>query len=112
MKDRFLVFSVPIRRRLKGSILYTPSPRRNTINGVQECWVISAGAESISKHPMGTKCFVHDGFEFQSVKQEYLWDQLKEQEAFRSLREYVDQVEGEVAVELVPEGSILAIEEP
>jgi len=111
MKDRFIVFTVPIRRRLKGSILYTPAPRRNTFAGVQECWVISAGSEAISHHPMGTKCFVHDGFEFEPIKQEYLWDNLKDHEAFKGLKEYVEQVEGEVTVQLVPEGSILAIED-
>lgn len=92
-------------------MLYSPAPRRNSIAGVQECWVVSIGPETVEKHPPGTKCFVQDGFEFEPIKQEYLWDALKDDEAYSTLKAYVEEVDGEVAVQIVPEWSILAIED-
>lgn len=111
-KSRLLVFTVPVKRRIKNSILYTPAPRRGSYSGCQECWIVSAGPEvqeqTLTK---GKKAFVHDGFEFEEVKLDHLWDNLQHLPEFKSLKEYVDEVDGSVYVQIVPEGSILAIEE-
>jgi hypothetical protein len=110
-KSRLIVFTVPVRRKLKGSILYTPSPRRNTFTGSQECWIVSVGPEVREKFKMGQRAFVHDGFEFEDIKQDYLWDDLQNEECFKGLKEYVTELDGDVAVKIVTESSILAVEE-
>lgn len=59
----------------------------------------------------GQKAFVHDGFEFEEIKRPELWEYLQNTAEFAALKEYVDSVDGIVAVQLVPEGSVLALED-
>jgi hypothetical protein len=40
-----------------------------------------------------------------------LWEYLKDTPPFAKLKAYVEECDGSVAVQLVPEGSILAIED-
>lgn len=109
-KARSLVFTVPIKRKIKGSLLYTPAPRRGSFSGAQKCWIIMQGPETQEKIPQGAMCYVHDGFEFEEIKLQDLWDELKNSPEFKKLKEYVDECDGEVAVQLVPESALLAVE--
>jgi hypothetical protein len=109
-RARVLVFTVPVRRKIEGSLLYKPAPRRNSYIGSQECWIVSIGPEVREKLEIGAKAFVHDGFEFEEIKQDYLWDTLQNDERFKSLKAYVDLVEGDVVVNVVPESALLAVE--
>jgi len=59
----------------------------------------------------GQKAFVHDGFEFEEIKRPELWELLQDAEEFKELREYVESVDGLVAVQLVTESSVLAVED-
>jgi len=112
-KSRLIVFSVPIKLRIEGSLLYRAKPTRYSYSGCQECWIVSVGPEVKDKTlQRGMKAYVHDGFEFERIKMENLWDDLKDLPEFAELLKYVDDVDGVVRVEIVPEGSVLAVQEP
>lgn len=110
-KARALVFTVPLRTKIPGSLLYSPAPRRNSFTGAQECWIIDTGPEFQESVRRGSKCFVHDGFEFEEIKYDDLWDALKDSKEFAALKKYVDDVGGHVAVQVVPESALLATED-
>lgn len=109
-KARSLVFTVPIKRKIKGSLLYVPSPRRGSFSGAQECWMITQGPEVKEVISSGTLCYVHDGFEFEDINIDGLWEHYKETGEFKKLKELVEECDGEVAVKLVPESALLAVE--
>ncbi len=110
-KARVFVFSVPLRRKAKGSFLYQPAVRRGSISGAQECWIITSGPDVKDPLPIGQKAYVSDGFSFEEVKMDYLWDTLQDRAEFAALRKLVDEVEGDVAVQMVQFSDIMAVED-
>lgn len=110
-KARALVFTVPMKRKIPGSLLFSPAPRRNSYSGAQECWIIDTGPEFSEAVKRGSKCYVHDGFEFEEIKYDELWDALKGLPEFSALKAYVDDVDGQVTVQLVTESALLAVED-
>lgn len=110
-KSRLIVFTVPVKLKIRGSSLYTPAPRRGSYTGSQECWIVSLGPDVTEKYRIGQKAYVHDGFEFEEIKQDYLWDNLVKDVRFKELKELVEEVDGQVAVQVVPESSVLAVED-
>lgn len=110
-KARALVFTVPQKRKIPGSLLFSPAPRRNSYLGAQECWIVETGPEFSEQVRRGAKCYVHDGFEFEEIHYDELWHALKDAAEFAAFRQYVDEVDGVVAVQIVPESALLAIED-
>lgn len=72
---------------------------------------MSCGPDVNYEFKRGQKAFVHDGFEFESIHQPYLWDHLENSPEFHDLKQYLIEIDGDVSVQIVPESSILAVED-
>lgn len=111
LHKRWLVFEVPYKQKLEGSMLYTPNSHRDSIHGAQKVWLISCSSEiGNTDLKRGDCCFVQDGFDLLDADFD-LWDALKDEEEFQSLKAYVEKVDGIVRTKLVSDGSLLAVEE-
>jgi hypothetical protein len=106
---RIIVFHVPIRRKTLGGI-YTGNPRRGAYSRVEDVWIVSLGGEVREKLKPGQKAYLEDAFELDETNLD-LWDQFKENERFTGLRDFVEEVDGEVYTKIVHETSILAVDE-
>lgn len=73
--------------------------------------MIALGPEVSIDLKVGQKAFVHDGFEFERVKLPEIWEGLKDTAPFSDLKAFVEAVDGDVEVEIIPEGSVLAVED-
>lgn len=115
LHKRWLVFEVPYKQKIPGSILYTPNSHRDSINGVQKVWLISHSNEIKNTDlKMGDCCYVYDGFDLLNIDMKYddaLWEQYKDHPAFAAMRKFVDEVDGIVKTKIVSDGSLLAVEE-
>lgn len=109
MFNRYIVFTVPVRERLDGSILLTTKPWTNAYSRAEEAWIVSAGPESKLNLSRGTKCYLVDSFELEPTKLN-LWDELKNDKEFESLLQFVNQVSGTVVTSVISENSLIAVE--
>lgn len=110
MFKRYLVFSVPVRRRIEGSLLYRPNGNRYSFSRAEEIWIISKGHECKLDLKPGDHCWLNDSFELDSSGLD-LWDDMKDDPKFLKLKEFVDKVDGVVKTQIVTEDAILAIDE-
>jgi len=104
------VFSVPVRERIEGSILYRGNAKRDSFNRAEEVWVISSGPECQEPLPTGTHCWINDSFELEPTDLN-LWDDYKDDPVFTRLKSIVDNVLGVVKTSIISENSILAVDD-
>lgn len=111
LHKRWLVFEVPYKQKIEGSILYTPNSHRDSIHGAQKVWLIAAPPERTNAdlNP-GDCCYIQDGFDLLETDFD-LWEELKDEPHFKNLKDYVERVDGVVRTKLVADGSLLAVEE-
>jgi hypothetical protein len=110
LKRRMIVFSVPERKKLAGSILYQANERRGSLSGSEEVWILENGPECRLRIPRGSKCYISDGFELEPTDLD-LWADYENDPIFKDLREFAQSVEGKIKTSLIHEESLLAIEE-
>ena len=106
---RYLVFHMPVRRKLKGSSLYTGNPRRGSFSQAEEIWILEKGAECTADLKLGDHCWLYDAFELTDCELD-LWQHFKDLEAFKPLKRLQEEVDGVVETKLVLEDSILAVD--
>lgn len=107
---RLVVFQVPERRKLKSG-LFVGAPKNGSIGRWQELWVVAASPNCGFEYSKGVKVWVQDGFELYDIDDLGLWDELKDDPAFASLKAFAEECEGDVITKLVAEGSIDAFDE-
>lgn len=110
-KDRLLVFTMPVRRKHENSILYTPAPRRGSMSKAGECWIVECGKDVTTVFKRGQKVYTMDGFEFEPVPLPHLWEQVMNEDCFKSLKDLQDALDGDVHVNILTERQILAVED-
>lgn len=106
---RYLVFHIPIRKKIKGSSLYLGNSRRGSYSRAEEVWIIEKGKECSYDLEKGDHCWLYDSFELTDCKLD-LWDKFKDHQEFRALRDIQKECDGEVKTKLVIEDSILAVD--
>lgn len=104
---RLICFSVPVRRKLLNSILYSPAARRGSYSSIQDVWIVSKADKVSLDLKMGDRCWIADSFELEPTNLN-LWDKMKEWPEFKSLKEFVESVDGDVVTQVVMEDSLLA----
>lgn len=110
LKNRYIVFSVPVRRRIEGSVLYKGNPKRYAYNRAEEVWIVSCGQLCKEQFKPGTHAWLNDSFELEPTNLN-LWDEFKDDPNFKRLKEFVELVDGDVHSSLVSENSLLAIDD-
>jgi hypothetical protein len=110
LKNRYLVFSVPVRRKIEGSFLFKGNANRYAFNRAEEIWILACGPEVKEVFPVGTHAWLNDSFELEPTNIE-LWNECKDKPEFKRLQEFVDNCDGDVKTSLVSEDSILAIDD-
>jgi hypothetical protein len=110
MKNRYIVFSVPVRRKISGSSLYTGHATRYSFNRAEEIWIVACGPEVKETFAPATHGWLNDSFELEPTNLA-LWDDFKNDPAFQKLREFVDNIDGDVQTSLIAEQSLLAIDD-
>jgi NADH:ubiquinone oxidoreductase subunit len=108
--DRLVVFSVPIRRRITGSVLYAGNAKRSSFNRAEEIWVLSNGPECREPLPRGTHAWLNDSFELEPTDLD-LWSQHENDPEFARLKAFVQSVDGDVKTAIVKEAAILAVDD-
>lgn len=111
LRRRVLVFSVPVRRKKYGSVLYLGHQRRGSFTEAQDAWVISLGEEvkgEVKDLKRGDRCVIADSFELLPVELD-LWPMLKDDPAFESLKKFAEEVDGDVETQMLYDDSILAV---
>lgn len=108
--DRLVVFSVPIRRRIEGSMLYRASGARYAFSRAEEIWILAAGPECKDTWIKGTHAWLNDSFELEPTDLD-LWPQHENEPEFARLRDFVQSVDGDVKTSIVKEGAILAVDD-
>lgn len=109
LRKKLVVFSVPVRRKLKSGIILA-NIRREALFRAEDVWIVSVGANVRESVKAGQKGIISDGMELESTDLN-LWDSLKDLEEFKSLRDYVEEVDGEVRTQIITEDSLLAVYE-
>lgn len=110
MKNRYIVFSVPIRRKIEGSSLFKGNANRYAYNRAEEVWIVACGQECKEHFIDGTHAWINDSFELEPTNLD-LWDLYQDNPKFSKLKEFVDLVDGDVRSSVVSENSILAIDD-
>jgi hypothetical protein len=108
--SRYIVFSVPIRRKIPGSGLYKGNPKRYAFNRAEEIWILASGVECHEQLKPGTHCWLNDAFELEPTDLN-LWDKFKDDPNFKRLKDFVDSVDGDVKTSIVSEVSLLAVDD-
>lgn len=108
--DRLVVFSVPVRNRIEGSVLYSGNAKRNSFNRAEEIWVLSCGPECVEPLPRGTHAWLNDSFELEPTDLN-LWPDFEEDAIFARLKEFAHSVDGDVVTSIVKEAAILAVDD-
>ncbi len=106
---RYLVFHMPVRRKLKGSKLYVGNSHRGSMSRAEEVWIIEKGTQCTYDLDRGDHCWLYDAFELTECEIN-LWDKLKCQPEFEKLRALSEDLDADVVTKLVFEGSILAVD--
>lgn len=101
---------MPVRRKIHGSLLYTPSARRGSYEGCEEAWIVAQGPNVHHKFHAGQLIYVRDGFELEPTDMQ-LWDKYKDHEAFSHLKKLQEYYDGDIVTQIVIENSIEAYEE-
>lgn len=108
--NRCLVFSVPVRNKIEGSILYRGKPKRYSYSRAEEIWIINCGQLCKEQFVAGTHAWVADSFELDESGLN-LWDDFKDLPQFAMLKEFVQSVDGEVVTQIVRSDSLLAVDD-
>jgi hypothetical protein len=110
LMNRIIVFSVPVRRRLEGSVLFKGNARRSAFNRAEEVWVVACGQLCKEQIPMGSHGWIDDSFQLDPTDLS-IWDDLKDRPEFSRLKDFVHSVDGDVQVSIILEGSLLALDD-
>ncbi len=110
LKNRIIVFSVPIRRRLENSILFKGNPRRSAYNRAEEVWVIACGQECKEQFTLGQHGWIDDSFQLEPTDLD-LWDQMQDHPDLVKLKTFVQSVDGDVLTSIILEDSLLCIDD-
>ncbi len=110
LRNRLIVFSVPVRRKTKNG-LYVYNSKRAQYFGGEDVWVISAG-DRVHEEALkpGARAMVNDGMELEPSDLE-LWNDFKDNPLFAELKAYVEEVDGEVRTQIITEDSVIAVYE-
>lgn len=73
-------------------------------------WLVSIGSECKETMHIGQKGIISDAMELEPSDL-HLWSELKDTDAFKELRDYVEEVDGEVRTQIITEDSLLAVYE-
>lgn len=109
LRKKIIVFSVPIRRRLKSGI-YLANSRKSQYFGGEDVWIASVGDGCLESVRVGQKAIVSDAMELEPTDLG-LWLDLRHLPEFKELLDYVAEVDGEVRTQIVTEDSLLAVYE-
>ena len=109
LKNRYIVFSVPIRRKVRGSTLFKGNAKRYAYNRAEEVWIMSCGLECKETFEMGTHCWINDSFELEPTDLN-LWEESLDKPEFKKLKEFVDNCDGDVKTSLLSEDSLLCVD--
>lgn len=104
---KILVFSVPVRRRLKSG-LYVANARRDALFHGEDVWIVSVGPRVLEAMQPGQRGLISDGMELENSDLCF-WDALKDKEIFKELKAYVEECDGEVRTQIITEDSLIAI---
>lgn len=107
--SRCIVFNVPKRYRTKSG-LFVGNAMRDAFKRIDDIWILAQGAGCDEIFPRGTRAIIQDGFELDPTNLN-LWGEWKDDEAFKTLRAFVEEVDGEVHTQIVSQGSILGVYE-
>lgn len=108
--DRLIVFSIPVRHKIEGSILYSGNPKRSSFNRAEEVWILEAGRECKEDFTRGSHAWINDSFELEPTELD-LWQYHEHEPDFKELRSFALSVDGRVLTSLIKEGAILAIDD-
>lgn len=95
---------------MENSILYLGHKTRGAFSRCEDVWIVACGPKVREALPMGTKAFVHDGFELDNEGID-LWPQLKDRPEFAGLKAFVEKVDGDVYTMITNDSCLLAVEE-
>ncbi len=98
---------MPIRRRA-ASGLYIYNVRRDALFHAEEVWILSVGPLVREKLSVGQKGLISDGMELENSDLD-MWAALKDEAIFKELRDYVNEVDGEVRTQIITEDSLIAV---
>lgn len=83
---------------------------RDAFKRVDDIWILAQGPSVDEIFPIGTRAIIQDGFELEPTNLN-LWGDWQDHEAFRGLKSFVQEVDGEVLTQIVAQGSILGVYE-
>jgi hypothetical protein len=109
LKNRIIVFSVPVRRKL-ASGLYKGNARRSAFNRAEEVWIVAYGPECKDKYLVGSHGWIDDSFQLEPTDLD-LWDKMADMPEFCHLKSFVQSVDGDVLTSIILEDSLLCIDD-
>lgn len=107
---KIIVFTVPERSKIQGSILFKPKARTDMFSRCEEFWVLQPAPDCRDPWPVGQKGYISDAFELEPTNLN-LWEEHASDPTFQALKAFSDEVAGDVVTQIIHEDSVLAIED-
>lgn len=108
MLSRYIVFHVPIQRKLASGI-YKANSKRGSMSRVESVWIAGIPKSSTIDVKLGDHCLIYDAFELTHVSLD-LWHLYKDLPEFCGLLKYAESVDGDVKTKILTEDSLWAVD--